>query len=788
MQCKSVKVFKMKKFNYLLLAVLMLAVSCSDDEGVSNEPTPNPVAAKKDVVFNEIKYQGNKDLIEIFNRGNQEADISEYWLCLGPGAYQKIGDLTPESGSTTIPAGGYLVVSYNLPDDKGGLGLYSTNAFTNSEAIVDFVQYGDSGSARESIAASAGIWTAGDFVPVVKNADNSIIYDGEGNGVMNWSETTQVTFGEKNVLMMPANDTRSIVINEVNYAKNKYIELWNNGSVAVDLSDYWLCLGPGQYIQVKNASIISGSAQLNPSEFLVINWDQLSDSAGLGLYSTNAFTNSDAIVDFVQWGASGSARENVAVAAGIWTAGQYVPKVRLESYSIAYDGEGNAVSDWKEAVNPTFGRGNASEAAKTRFTVTITNKINYLGTKVFNTPAGASAPGPVTAANGYYSVNFKAVPGTKLSFVTMSAATNDWFYAPKMTGIDLFDASGNPITGDISSQIYLWDAGTEEEDPATIATAPNGGTAGSPDDDNTVRVVKDDVTPYLRTELSYNSSTKYFTLKLTNLVGATGSTPIILTPGLTVLHAQNAPLFTVGQPDRGYGLKEIAEAGKPMPLYQWFNAAGSQGAPLRLSSSYTVFSPAVLYAFSTTKDPWFVQGQQAKASSGVEEIAEDGNNQVAYNYLKGLGLPVAKSNETVPVKPGESLTFTIEVPQGLDYKLGFGTMLVDTNDWFISYNNNGVALFDGSGNAFSGTSESDETYLFDAGTEADEEVGFGANQAPRQSGSNTGAADSNNLIRRVSTLNDVQFGKGAINSTPGVTWSDDPRGGYNLIEVNIQPQ
>lgn len=769
--------------------MLLLVVSCSDDEDVTVPDNGNPpVVAKKDVVFNEIKYQGSRDLIEIYNRGAESADISDYWLCLGPGAYQKIGDLTPESGNTTIQAGGYLVVSYNLPDDKGGLGLYSTNEFTNPDAIIDFVQYGDSGSARENVAASAGIWTAGDFVPTVKSEDNSIIYDGEGNGVMNWAETTQVTFGNENVLMAPADDVRSVVINEVNYGQDKLIELWNNGDVAVDVSDYWLCLGPGQYLQIRNASVVSGSAQLNPGEFFVVNWDQLSESAGLGFYSTNAFTNPDAILDFVQWGASGSARENVAVAAGIWTSGDFVPQVRLESYSLAYDGEGDAISDWKEAVNPTFGRGNAAEAAKTRFTVTITNKINYLGTQVFNTPTGAANPGPVTDVNGSYSVKFKAIPGTKLSFASMSAATNDWFFAPKMSGIDLFDASGSAVTGDISNQIYLWDAGTEEEDPATIATEPNGGTAGSPDDDNTVRVVNDDVTAYLKTELAYDSSTRYFTLTLTNLMGAVGSTPVVLTPGLAVLHAQNAPLFTVGQPDRGYGLKEIAEAGNPMPLYQWFNATGSQGAPLRLSSSYTVFSPAVLYAFSTAKDPWFVQGEQAKVSSGLEEIAEDGNNQVAYEYLKGLGLPVAKSNETAPVKPGESLTFTIEVPQGLDYKLGFGTMLVDTNDWFISYNNNGVALFDENGTAFSGTSESDETYLFDAGTEADEEVGFGANQAPRQSGPNTGTTDGDNLIRRVATLNDVQFGKGAIDSSPGVTWFGDPRGGYNLIEVNIQPQ
>ncbi|WP_025664062.1 spondin domain-containing protein [Aquimarina megaterium] len=776
----------MKKTLFYVFLGLSIFTSCSDDDDTGTPPG-EPDEVVNQVVFNEIKFQGT-DLVEIFNKGNQEADLSNYWLCLGPGTYQRIGSLTPESGSVVIPAGGYLVLSYDLPDASGGLGLYSTDSFASSDAIVDFVQWGAGGSPRENVAVAAEIWTANDFIPTIGNPDNSIVFDGEGNGSANWAETTSVTFGEENVLMMPNNNVRSIVINEVNYGEDNLIELYNNGTVNVDLNPYWLCLGPGRYLQIQNASITSGNNNLAPGEFLVVNWSELGDSEGLGLYSNNSFTNSESIIDFVQWGAGGSPRENVAVAAGIWTAGDFVPQVVLPSYSIAFDGEGNASTDWSEAVNTTFGNANDTQSNTTSFNITITNKINYLATKVFNTPDGAAGPGPVTTINGSYSIQFKAVPGAKLNFATMSAATNDWFFAPKMVGIDLFDASKNPITGDISSQIYLWDAGTEEEDPATIATVPNGATAGTPDDDNTVRLVTDDVTSYLRTELTYDAGTKYFTLKLTNLVGALGATPIVLTPGLVVLHAQNAPLFTVGEPDRGFGLKEIAEAGQPGTLNDWFNETGSQGAPLRLSSTISVFSPGIVYAFNTNSDPWFTQGESARAASGVEQIAEDGNNQMAYEYLKGLGVPTAKSTQTAPVGPGESLTFTIQVPNGQGYKLGFGTMLVQTNDWFISYNNNGVALFNASGTPTSGISNSQQTYLFDAGTEEDEDVGFGMFQAPRQGPANTGAADDNTAIRRVSSLDDVQFGKGTINSAPGVTWFGDPRGGYNLIEVNIQPQ
>ncbi len=423
----------------------------------------------------------------------------------------------------------------------------------------------------------------------------------------------------------------------------------------------------------------------------------------------------------------------------------------------------------------------------TTFNVTVSNVTNYLNAIVFNTPDGATDPGPIPAVNGSYSVQFKAVPGTKLSFATMSAATNDWFYAPVASGISLFE-NGSAVTGDITSQVYLWDSGTEEEDPATIATEPDGGTAGDPDDDTSVRIIQTDVTAYFRAELAYDGNTRYFTLTMTNLAGSMASTPIILTPGLVVLHAQPNALFTTGEADRGVGLEGIAEAGNPMELYNWFHETGTGGAPLRLSSSLTVFSPGIAYAFNSATDPFFTQGESVKPNSGLEELSEDGNNQIAFDYLNGLNIPVARSLETAPIGPGESLNFTLEVPQGEGYKLGFNTMFVQSNDWFLSFNNNGVALFDGNGTAFSGTSESDEAYLFDSGTEVDEEVGFGANQAPRQSGPNSGAADSNTTIRRVSEIDDVQFGKGTISSGPGVVYLQDPRGGYNIIRVDIQPQ
>ena len=78
---------------------------------------------------------------------------------------------------------------------------------------------------------------------------------------------------------------------------------------------------------------------------------------------------------------------------------------------------------------------------------------------VYNTPAGAKGPGPITPGAAY-ETTISAVAGDKLTITLMMGQSNDWFYAPAESGIDLFK-DGKAISGDISSQIMLWNAGTE---------------------------------------------------------------------------------------------------------------------------------------------------------------------------------------------------------------------------------------------------------------------------------------------------------------------------------------
>jgi hypothetical protein len=91
---------------------------------------------------------------------------------------------------------------------------------------------------------------------------------------------------------------------------------------------------------------------------------------------------------------------------------------------------------------------------------------------VFNTPAGAMKAGPIRPGDSYeFSVT--AAPGMKFFMTQMFGQSNDWFYAPGANGIALFDAKGNPISGDITNQFYLWNAGTEKDEE--IGIGPNQG-------------------------------------------------------------------------------------------------------------------------------------------------------------------------------------------------------------------------------------------------------------------------------------------------------------------------
>ncbi len=112
-------------------------------------------------------------------------------------------------------------------------------------------------------------------------------------------------------------------------------------------------------------------------------------------------------------------------------------------------------------------------------------------TGVFNTPLGGAGPGPLLPGSSYQ-FTFSAKAGDRLSFATMLVQSNDLFFGPGDTGLALFDAGGMPLSGDITAQIMLWDAGTEHNQwPGAGSHQPlrqSGPNTGAADPMATVRV------------------------------------------------------------------------------------------------------------------------------------------------------------------------------------------------------------------------------------------------------------------------------------------------------------
>lgn len=90
----------------------------------------------------------------------------------------------------------------------------------------------------------------------------------------------------------------------------------------------------------------------------------------------------------------------------------------------------------------------------------MTGELEFRKCGVFNTPADADGPGPLLPGSAY-EFAVQAKPGEVLSLATMFVQSNDLFYGPNGQGIALFDANGNPIAGEVTGQLELWDAGTE---------------------------------------------------------------------------------------------------------------------------------------------------------------------------------------------------------------------------------------------------------------------------------------------------------------------------------------
>ncbi len=370
-------------------------------------------------------------------------------------------------------------------------------------------------------------------------------------------------------------------------------------------------------------------------------------------------------------------------------------------------------------------------------------------------PEGADEAGPI-GPGGSFEIRFAAAPGDKLSFATMFGQSNDLFLAPEGAGIELFDSSNDPISGDVTDQVMVWDAGTEANQPlgegtdqAPRQSAPNTGPA---DSDDQVRAVASNeydnlpaVVDMFSATLTPDADGIHFTLTIENtsaagdLMTSGDPTDIAFSPVAFAVHTNDDVLFSEGG-TASTGLERLAEDGNPSVLvtelapHTGILSPISPGVWAVHSSSGSLF---------TEGEPDSGMGLEAQAEDGSPAMLADSLTDADFVHSSGIFNTPDGASDPGPATPGNSFTFEIEAMPG--DMLSFTTMFGQSNDLFFAPSPDGIALFDNDDEPVNGD-VTDMIMLWDAGTEVNEPPGLGPNQAPRQSDPNTGDDENGNVM------------------------------------------
>lgn len=396
----------------------------------------------------------------------------------------------------------------------------------------------------------------------------------------------------------------------------------------------------------------------------------------------------------------------------------------------------------------------------TTSTLTVENVLNAQPLVESGTFQGTGTP-PVVFPGQSVTIHFAAAKGEALSFVTMYGWSNDLFFAPENPGIAVYDASGNPIEGDVSSKIKLWDNGTRiNQAPGASVMHP-----GTADNKNITEVAGTDAqgNSYLAASLLMNAMLKYegnsyFTLTIKNISGGTANeTPF--SPGVwsvsyiaggSLLNA--APLYAKDKPSAN-GLTSIAEMGNNTPLNTYISG---------ITGIFTPYSPILVVVYNGIDNPVYKEGELDRAK-GLKLLAQRGNADTLASYLRTVNgvkavyvLPAPSTKVLLPVINGQmGGKVSQEITASTGDRLLIATMYGFSNDWFFASTGNGtdatmkgdisstIGLFD-DGTAISQFPGAGITQFNLAGTPLDENKVISA--VPNPNGFTT-LPDISNMIR-----------------------------------------
>ena len=206
---------------------------------------------------------------------------------------------------------------------------------------------------------------------------------------------------------------------------------------------------------------------------------------------------------------------------------------------------------------------------------------------VFNKPV-RSYPGPLHPGQSYTFYIHVTNAAPRLSFAFKFANeqvnSNDWFMGTGVEGIALLDESDRAISSrDLTSQLHLWDAGTEGDEPASEGkqqTPRQTAASAEPKDlETTVHRVTGGPAVYNQVKVTIESAEPIvLRVSFRNVSDQTLQTTSF-SPGIYFLHEEPNILFASGQPNLGNGLEALAEDGDPEEIYTHISTL-MRGLPL----------------------------------------------------------------------------------------------------------------------------------------------------------------------------------------------------------------
>ncbi|MCH8843079.1 MAG: spondin domain-containing protein [SAR324 cluster bacterium] len=323
---------------------------------------------------------------------------------------------------------------------------------------------------------------------------------------------------------------------------------------------------------------------------------------------------------------------------------------------------------------------------------------------IFDVPVGQTNPENIGAGKRYEFYIAASPANPYLSLATMVGFTNDLIFAldtDGISGFSLFRPDGSPKSdeelADVANHWDVWDVGTEINEPNGLGPnqpdAPSGLNVG-PEDVGIVQIYEDVAHPL-------DNLTQALEVRVVNKPGAPAGTIQVVLKNLTDQPGATATSFT--------GLLAVAH-GPTLTLFD-------QGLP--------------------------------EPGMGLESLAEDGDPSTLIETLRHL--PGYSSHTVAPgaLAPGKSVTLELLLDANYSH-VSIAAMCTESNDVFVSFLNpfgqSGLDVF-GKTDAEISSMVGKFVRFMDAGTEANEPIGSGKFQAPRQQNPDSGLMEKGTVRR-----------------------------------------